>query len=127
MEPRTKSPAGRQKNESNDNSMKKTLAVIIGLALAASALTVSAQQAPGGQGAPGKSSGKPNKECPAYGQGQGQGQQNRYGRGQGMGQQRRNGQGLCDGQGAGRGYRGGACDGTGPRRDGSCGQCPTKP
>ena len=101
--------------------MKKILALIIGLALAASALTVSAQQGPGrGKGGPanppcevGKGDCK-GKDCPKYGTcpGQGQGQQKRYGQGQGQGQ--------------GKGFRGGPRDGSGPKRDGTGGQCPNK-
>jgi hypothetical protein len=101
--------------------MKRTLAVFIGLALAVSAFTVSAQQAPkGGQAAPakppcvvGEGCGQ-NKDCPYYGTGQCRGQQKRYGQCQGRG------------QGQGKGFRGGARDGSGPKRDGSCGQCPNK-
>ena len=103
--------------------MKKTLALLTGLALAASALTASTPPAPGCIPAGGA-----GKDCPYYGQGQGQGQgqQKRHGwgqgQGQGQGQQKRWGQGQ--GQGQGKGFRGGPRDGSGPRRDGSCGQCP---
>ena len=91
--------------------MKKTLALLIGLALAVSAFTVSAQECPiGGRG----QGGGAGKDCPnkGYCPGQGQGQQKRYGQGQGQGQ--------------GKGFRGGARDGSGPKRDGTGGQCPNK-
>jgi hypothetical protein len=105
--------------------MKKTLAILIGLALAGAALTVSAQQAPGrgrGPGGPANQPGvaRPNagpwKNCPfnGYCPGQGLGQQHRYGWGQGQG------------QGGGKGFRGGPRDGTGPRRDGTGRDCPNK-
>ena len=109
--------------------MKRTLALLIGLALVASALTVAAQSTPGrGQGKAGQTSSpsQVNKgggtakdgSCGAYCPGQGQGQQKRYGWGKGQGQ--------GQGRGQGKGYRGGACDGSGPKRDGSCDQCPAK-
>ena len=100
-------------NDKRTMHMKTILAYFIGLALAASAFTVAAQECPGGGKGQGGGAGK---DCPNYSTcpGPGQGQQHRYGWGKGQG------------QGQGKGYRGGARDGSGPKRDGSGGQCPNK-
>ena len=90
--------------------MKTTLSILAGFALAASMISLQAQQGPGpkhtgGQGGTNAPcgvcpSGGGAKACPHYGQGQGKGQ--------------------------GKGFRGGPRDGSGPRRDGSGGggKCP---
>ncbi len=91
--------------------MKKTLALIVGMAVVgATIITLAQQTAPNstGQSFQGLYCKKGDDNSPQFNRkNQGQGQQNRCGWGMWR-----------------KGFRGGPQDGTGPRRDGSCGRCP---